>query len=501
MKRLWLVLVMVLLGAGISRGYFVIEPYIEAAHAAGCPQDQIENFLRAGIVLQPKQLRASAVARQMDKADGPIELGYGGARGGGKSHWVLAQMGADDCQRYPGLKCLLLRKVGKTQAEALDDLRPKILGRLPHDYARQRSTLTFVNGSRILLGNFRDESDIDKYLGLEYDVIGIEEATTLTWAKVQAILTCLRSSKPDWRPRAYMPTNPGGVGHTWYKNRFILPARNGTEASTRFIQATVDDNRRVNPEYQQVLNGLTGWQLRAWRYGDWDIAAGQFFTTFRRDIHVVKLALERIPTNWRVWLAMDYGFTHYTVVYLLAEDGDGNIHFLDEHAERRWLIERHATAIGTMLGRWDIWPWRLDSFVAGADVFAKSGHDGTTIAQKYEAAFEGKLKLTAANDDRINGAAEFLARLGDTEAADQAGNPAPIGPTLFISERCARLAECLPALEHDPNRPEDVLKWDTDENGLGGDDPYDAARYGLMQAKRRHKTTVVKYAQQGRKRG
>jgi hypothetical protein len=48
---------------------------------------------------------------------------------------------------------------------------------------------------------------------------------------------------------------------------------------------------------------------------------------------------------------------------------------------------------------------------------------------------------------------------------------APVKPArLFIHERCARLIECLPLLQHDPNRPEDVLKMDCDEDGLGGDD-------------------------------
>jgi hypothetical protein len=47
------------------------------------------------------------------------------------------------------------------------------------------------------------------------------------------------------------------------------------------------DNRFNNPEYTKVLENLTGWQKRAWLDGDWDIAAGQFFTTFRRDVHVI----------------------------------------------------------------------------------------------------------------------------------------------------------------------------------------------------------------------
>jgi len=43
--------------------------------------------------------------------------------------------------------------------------------------------------------------------------------------------------------------------------------------------------------------------------------------------------------------------------------------------------------------------------------------------------------------------------------------------------RCVRLAETLPALRHDPNRPEDVLKVDVDDDGAGGDDAADALRY------------------------
>ena len=57
-------------------------------------------------------------------------MGYGGARGGGKSHWLLAQMGVDDCQRVPELKCLLLRKVGKANLEHFEDLRRKLFNRL-----------------------------------------------------------------------------------------------------------------------------------------------------------------------------------------------------------------------------------------------------------------------------------------------------------------------------------------------------------------------------------
>jgi len=50
-------------------------------------------------------------------------------------------------------------------------------------------------------------------------------------------------------------------------------------------------------------------------------------------------------------------------------------------------------------------------------------------------------------------------------------------PLPFIHQPFERLVETLPALHHDPNRPEDVLKVDADEEGVGGDDAADALRY------------------------
>ena len=465
--------------------------FLEKARFTGCPEDQIRKFLHAKVFLQPRQLAASAAARQCDAPSGPTAVGYGGARGGGKSHWLLAQMGVDDCQRVPGLKCLLLRKVGKANMEHFEDLRQRLFTKVPHEFAAFRGLLTFNNGSKIVAGHYQAEKDIDNYLGLEYDVIGIEEATTLTSRKYQDISTCCRTSKPNWRPRIYSTTNPGGIGHTWYRTRFITPFQHGKEVETRFIPARVDDNQFNNPEYRNVLEKLTGWQKRAWLDGDWDIAAGQFFTTFRRDVHVIE---DFDDTRAREWFAaLDYGFTHYTVVLLGCTDGDGNMFIVDEHAERLWLPQRHAMAVQAMLDRHGLTlraksqaeaePWgkvkgywltprghhapatHISRFVAGADVFSRQS-DGTTVAAQYERL---GINLRVANTDRVNGWAEVLQRLGDPDAGFK--------PKLFIHRRCGRLIETLPALQHDPNRPEDVLKVDADEDGQGGDDTADALRY------------------------
>ena len=446
------------------------ERYIQAAKEAGCPRDQIANFIRAGVVLQPRQLKASAAARECDKAGGPVRVGFGGARGGGKSHWALAQVGADDCQRVSGLKFLFLRKVLKGARESFADLRRATLAGVPHEYKEQTNTLRFGNGSSIVLGHYNAEKDIDNYLGLQYDGAIIEEATTLTSRKRKDIATCVRTSKDNWRPRIYETTNPGGVGHGDFKREYIEPWRKGQEVRTRFIPSTVDDNRFVNVDYKSELEQLTGWQLRAWRFGDWDIAAGQYFSNFRHDVHVVKPFA--IPVNWPVWGGLDYGFTHYTAAYLATKDNDGNIYIIAEHAERQWVVKRHAEAIKNMaarvVGKWE----RVERFVAGADVFGKRGAE-RTVADQYN---DEGIELYAANNDRISGATTMLADFGDIER--------DIKPRLYVFETCARLAQCLPELQHDPHRPEDVLKVDTDSDGNGGDDFYDAARYTRMAAEK-----------------
>ncbi len=377
-------------------------------------------------------------------------------------------MGADDCQRIPGLKCLLLRKVGKANMENFEDLRRRLFGGLRHEFSAYRGVLKFANGSRIIAGHFQNEKDIDAYLGLEYDIIGIEEATTLSSRKHQDISTCSRTSKPNWRPRIYSTTNPGGIGHAWYRTKFVFPFLQNRESETRFVPARVGDNRFNNPEYMRVLQNLTGWQKRAWFEGDWDIAAGQFFTTFRREVHGLDAFDDSRAREW--FAALDYGFTHYTVVLLGCTDSDGNVFIVDEHAERLWLPQRHAAGVKAMLGRHQCGNRKLEisdlkRFVAGADVFSRQS-DGTTVAGQYA---KLGINLKVANSDRINGWAEILQRLGDVDAG--------VRPSLFIHRRCARLLECLPSLQHDPNRPEDVLKVDADEEGVGGDDAADACRY------------------------
>jgi len=444
---------------------------LDYATKLGLPPEALDNFASGDYCPQPKQLQFHAACRAADAEDGPTQVGFGGARGPGKSHGLFAQTALDDCQRIDGLKCLYLRKIGKNAREQFDDLRRAVLRFTPHEFKTQSGTLHFPNGSRILIGHFNNESDIDNYLGLEYDLIAIEEATTLTESKYKALRDSNRTSKKNWRPRIYATTNPGGVGHVWFKKRFIEPARTGIETDTRFVFATVDDNVFVNKEYIKNLSENTGWKLKAYRFGDWDIAAGQYFTTYRHDVHTLEPeAIPKLDADVaEYWGSLDYGWNHYTVFHLFMKT-DGVTYVIGEHSDRMQSIEYHAEQIHSLLERHGLDFSDLSTCVAGTDVFAQRGaKNAETIADQYE---DAGIFLRPANTDRINGWARILKLLGDTERG--------IEPKLKISRNCVRLIETLPILEHDPARPEDVKKVDTDESGNGGDDAGDCVRYGVM---------------------
>src|SRR4051794_28442280 len=122
-------------------------------------------------------------------------------------------------------------------------------------------------------------------------------------------------------------------------------------------------------------------------------------------------------------------------------------------------------------------PWRDKPWCTGA-IFTRIARAGSGGRRG------GAFTASGVRGVPVWGAWGFVAGRGQGQGqrvgrdSAQAGDPgASIAPKLFIHERCARLVECLPSLQHDPNRPEDVLKVDCDEDGNGGDDTADCLRY------------------------
>lgn len=442
------------------------EKLIKTAMDAGSPKDQVENFLKSGYVPFPWQWKFHAAAREADIEDGPVEIACGGARGPGKSKAIFSQVSLDDCQRFEGLKVLFLRQTVVSAKESFGDLiQSTLTGKLAHDATS--NMITFPNKSRMLLGGFHDEDDIDKYIGIEYDVIVVEELNQLTEDKLEKLKGSLRTSKKGWRPRLYTSFNPGGRGHAFVKKRYVIPHRLKKETNTRFIPATYKANMLLNKEYITYLENLGGDLGKAWREGEFDLFAGQYFTEWKFDIHVVYPF--EIPKDWTRFMAGDYGFNAPSSIGWYAIDPDGNLYrYRELYGSGMGYSKLSEEAVSIMEPNevieycvFDPAFWskkgERDDELSGAEVFS----------QKYEEKRKVSLLMVRGNNSRVVGwgvVREFLKPRMENDS---------LTAKLRIFSTCENLIRTLPEQQHDDRNPEDL-------NTKGEDHACDELRYAVM---------------------
>lgn len=447
---------------------------LNTAKLSNCPPEQVNNFLPVGYAPHPWQWKFHSAARRADIQGGPVEVGCGGARGPGKSHAIFAQTALDDCQRQPNLKALFIRKTAITAKESFNDLIDRVL-KNKVTYEISNNVISFPNGSRMLLGGFHNEDDIDKYVGVEYDIIVIEELNQLTEDKYEKLRGSLRTSKPNWRPRIYVSFNPGGIGHAFVKERFVLPHRLRDETTTAFIPSTFKDNPSLNVEYIDYLENLTGDLGRAWREGDFDLFAGQFFREFKETVHVCHPF--QIPSDWKKFFAFDYGLNHPLSLGWYATSPDSVVYRYRELHGPGMSYTQAAEEFVAMTPEDE----KLDYGVCDPAIWSKQGGSddllsGAEIFSKRVRELTGRdPRLIKADNNRIVGwgvVREYLRPYMVKENGED-----QIRANLQIFSTCRQMIRTLPDMIHDDRIVEDMKKVDND-------DCADELRYALMSRPR-----------------
>lgn len=210
-------------------------------------------------------------------------IGFGGARGGGKS-WVVRDKAKRLALRYGGIKLLIVRR---TFPELVNN-HIQFLQEELHGIARYNKTekvFRFPNGSSIKFGYCNADRDLDQYQGAEYDVVFLDEATQLQELWIKKITACVRGVN-GFPKRIYYTCNPGGPSHGYFKRLFIdrVYASGERPEDYSFIQSLVTDNKALmesQPDYIRQLEALPPKLREAWLHGKWDIFEGQFFEDFR----------------------------------------------------------------------------------------------------------------------------------------------------------------------------------------------------------------------------
>lgn len=439
-------------------------------------------------------------------------IGYGGARGGAKSHGGRELM-LIRRWKYANTPCFIIRKT-------LDDLRDNHIRPMLKEhpmlsdwYNKQEKVITLPNGSWIRFISSDNYDDIFKLYGKEAADIFVDQSEQFSQEQLEFLTTINRcTSNIDITPKMLWTFNPGNIGHAYHRRVFIDKDFEGNEHPQEFafLQAygwdnvewvrksllrdkisvtnfyTWDSDKRFSyfiseSDYGRKLDRLPDSQRKAQLLGDWDVFEGQFLSMWRRDLHIVPPMTE-IPQEFNRAGVIDYG--ERTVLLCGFRDFEGRIvTFAECYSEAQTPQERFL-AMADMLTERGLHKLLIycDTNMY-LDLKNYTGYDKTQeqIAQEVFRAKMGDnapilLKVSKATTDKRG------YRVVCNEAVKSAlywrkdNGTLTERPKTVVTSDCKMLIKTAPLLLHDPDSV-DGLDF---VQGKAIDDPYDAWKMLLM---------------------
>ena len=415
------------------------------------------------------QLGPQQIAVEADWCD---ELFFGGARGGGKSDFLLGDF-LEDIDLGDKWRGIIFRKT----YNELEELQIRAKEIFPESGGVYKSATSgeypfancwyFPDGATLKMRYLEHERDADGYQGHQYTWIGFDEltnhATPYGYNKLKA---CLRNAH-GIHGRIRSGGNPGGKGHIWVKARFIDVSPSYTpyddpytELTRMFIPSKVTDNKylRENKQYISLLKSSGSVELvKAWLDGDWDVIAGAFFDCWDRNKHVITPFT--IPKDWVKFRSFDWGSARpFSVGWWAIADGSTDHERGAIIRYKEWYGASEPN-VGLKLTAEDV----AEGIVARSadETYSYSVADpacwkvdgGPSIAERMH---KSGVLWRRADNQRINGWDQMRQRfVGDDS------------PMLYVFNTCVDSIRTIPLMQHDDHHPEDI---DTDMEDHAADD-------------------------------
>ena len=391
----------------------------------------------------------------------------------------------------PGAELVMARKIKKSCYNTI--CRSFINKILPPNtdvviFGGEQTPQQFIypNGSRIYVEGMdsvatsEKTDNVNRLLSGEFDIIYVGQGEELSRNDIDKLRgRCSGRAGnlgPDYRAQLIMDVNPGSERH---------PIK---QMEREGVLKMFNSRHRDNPDlYDQktgelteigeirigVLRSFKGVHRARYYEGKWTGAGGLYFTAFEDYIH--GLSHFELNPEWEIWASMDYGFVHPNAVFFHAKDSAGIMYTFHELIHQKMRPKHIAPIIHETLAVYGKSVDDLSTFLVGSDAFARNGRSDKTIVQQYA---EHDIHLTAGYagpGSRVVKAHRFLDLLGDPSNDER-----PEEPTWFyVRSTCPELEKCIPILTPDSKNGEAVAKIDANEDGEGGDDPWDGLALGF----------------------
>ena len=341
-------------------------------------------------------------------------VGFGGARGGGKS-MALRIKAVLMAFKYPRIKICIVRttypELEKNHIEPLKDwLVPNFA-----QYNESKKKFTLVNGSTIYAMYCDSERSISRFNGLEFDILMLDEATHFKEDHIKKMRACVRGAN-DFPRRTYWTCNPDGISLSYVKRLFIdrIYEEGENPEDFSFIQSLLTDNEilmKKDPSYKKYLESLPQALKQAWLYGDWNVFEGAFFSDFRTTpdpikCHEAGISIEEakiqhrwthviepfdIPPDWNIVRSYDFGYGKpFSFGYHAISKNDGIAYRIIEvygctktpNEGIKWTPHQQFSYIAELERTH---PWLKGKYIHGvADPSIWDGSRGTSVAEEAE---------------------------------------------------------------------------------------------------------------------
>jgi hypothetical protein len=413
---------------------------------------------------------------------------YGGAGGGGKSHYgriafILI------CLAVPGALCYLVREtmpelkknhyVGATSfpvllASLIEIGYVKIINYEIQFANGPNSKNPFDGGSRIIPASLAHEKDLNKFQGPEITALWVEESCNIQQAFIEWLLSRLRMSDSlkvkgtMWEhklPWCLFTSNPLGVSVDWHMKKFVndkKPLKVYKEVETviddlgkaievvrliQYVPAGLSDNPSINKaQYLANLAHLSPQLQEAIIRGIWGISFGAFWPELSKKIHLRSF---EPPEHWARFITHDWGsYAPCATIWWAVADGEtGNMPRGSLYAYREWyLCDERNKKLGV----------RMSNRQIAKGIYERSDrHDVTTWTDSIPFQDRGGIPMHVEySDEGIHLEQADMSKKEVSASMVRGRLVADPKPTMYFHADCEHTYRTMVAMQHDPKNPE-----------------------------------------------